>query len=198
MHIQTLCVGSVGENTYILHNGTEAVLVDPGAERERIQAALGDLPCKHILLTHAHFDHIGAVAHFQRLGAKVYLHTLDARLLQNGGHLAALFGQPLDPFVPDVLVNEGDVLQLCGLSVRVLATPGHTDGSVCYAVDDVLFSGDTLFRLSVGRTDFPTGNHAKLQESLQRLFALPTDCKVLAGHGEPTTLSFEKKNNPYA
>lgn len=197
MRIQTLTVGSLEENAYIADDGREAIVVDPGGDVERIRDAMGGLPCRAVLLTHAHYDHIGAVAALQRDGAKVYLHRADAALLRNGGHLAALFSASLDMFMPDVLLDGGETLAFCNERFHVMHTPGHTQGSVCYVAGNVIFAGDTLFRLSVGRTDFPTGDAQKLHASLDALFALPQDRTVLPGHGPSTTLSFEKKNNPY-
>ncbi|MCI8412662.1 MAG: MBL fold metallo-hydrolase [Clostridia bacterium] len=198
MKIRSLTVGSIGENVYLLDDGDGVILIDPGADFAAISAALAEKQCKHVLLTHAHYDHIGAVAQFQKQGAKVYLHRDDVKLLNGAGHLAALFGETLQSFVPDVLLNGGETLQLGTFSFRVLSTPGHTDGSVCYITDNVIFSGDTLFRLSVGRTDFPSGDAAKLRDSLKnRLFALEEDYTVYPGHDSPTTLSFERENNPY-
>ena len=198
MKIRSLTVGSIGENVYLLDDGDGVILIDPGADFTTISTALTGKQCNHVLLTHAHYDHIGAVAQFQKQGAKVYLHRDDVKLLNGAGHLAALFGETLQSFVPDVLLNGGETLQLGTFSFRVLSTPGHTDGSVCYITDNVIFSGDTLFRLSVGRTDFPSGDAAKLRDSLKnRLFALEEDYTVYPGHDSPTTLSFERENNPY-
>ncbi|MDE6398287.1 MAG: MBL fold metallo-hydrolase [Clostridiales bacterium] len=197
MHIQTVVTGEIRENAYVLDNGVEAVVIDPGADYEKIRSAMGDMPCAAVLLTHAHFDHIGVAARFQRDGAKIYMHAADEKLLHGGGHLADLFGASLELFTPDVWVKDGDILSLCGETIHVIATPGHTDGSVCYAADTVLFSGDTLFYRSVGRTDFPSGDASKLKRSLQTLFAVEGDRTVLSGHGAPTRLSDERKNNPY-
>lgn len=197
MQLQTLCVGALGVNTYILSDDAHALVIDPGAGYETIKAMLGK-PCTHVLLTHAHFDHIGAVASFQRDGAKVYLHEDDIPLLRGSGNLAAMFGATLQAFEPDVVLHDGDVIEFGGEKISVMSTPGHTDGSVCYIWGDVIFSGDTLFCMSVGRTDFPTGSGIKLRHSLQKLFALKRDYKILPGHDAPTSLSFERKNNPYA
>ena len=197
MHVQTIVTGDIQENAYVLDDGAVAAVIDPGANYEKLRAAMGEMPCAAVLLTHAHFDHIGAAAHFQRDGAKIYMHAADEKLLRGGGHLAALFGASFENFTPDVWVKDGDEFTLCGETFRVISTPGHTDGSVCYCTDTVLFSGDTLFCRSVGRTDFPSGNAAKLKRSLQTLFAVKGDRTVLSGHGSPTRLSDERENNPY-
>lgn len=196
--IKSLSVGDIDENVYLIENKKQIILIDPGTEYEKIKSALNGKPCTHILLTHAHFDHIGAVAKFQRDGAKVYLHNDDVKLLSNNGNLAGLFGAELDAFTPDVILHGGEILNICNMKIRVLSTPGHTDGSVCYVLEDKIFSGDTLFHLSVGRTDFPTGNSEKLHKSINEiLFKLEGDYKVFSGHGMETLLSFEKENNPY-
>lgn len=199
MTVDRLVVGPLAENTYILRGENGATVIDPGDEYEKIVRALDGTPCTHVLLTHAHVDHIGAVAALQRGGAKVFLHRSDEPLLNGRGSLASALGLSFEPFVPDVLLSGGETLSLpCG-QARVLSTAGHTEGSVCYLIDDCLFSGDTLFYLSVGRTDFPSGSAAALVDSLRnKLFTLEKDYTVYAGHGQPTTLAFERENNPYA
>lgn len=199
MRVQRIVTGDIAENSYIVDNAEEAVVIDPGADYEKLRAAVGALPCVAVLLTHAHYDHIGVAARFRQAGAKVYLHANDEKLLKENGHLAALFGETLETFTPDVLLHGGETLSFCGTRFSVLSTPGHTDGSVCYLAENILFAGDTIFRLSVGRTDFPSGDAQKLLDSLHRvIFALPPDCRILPGHGEETTVRFEKENNPYA
>ena len=199
MQIKKITVGVTHENTYIIDCGSESILIDPGANPEYIEKELDGSKCAYALLTHAHYDHIGAVRYFQSKGARVYMHCDDMKLLGGSGHLAALFGAQLEPFTPDVLLNGDETLNLCGLNIKVMSTPGHTDGSVCYILDDVIFSGDTLFFMSCGRTDFPSGNAEKMKQSLKHLISLSdtSDFKVLSGHGINTTLSAEKKSNPY-
>lgn len=197
MKIKVVTVGDIGENAYILDCGNEVIIIDPGADHDKISAAADGKPCGYVLLTHAHYDHIGAVAAFQREGAKVYMHRDDLKLLNGDGNLASLFGEKLDRFVPDVLLSGGETLELNGEKISVVSTPGHTDGSVCYIVDDIIFSGDTLFYMACGRTDMPSGNAAKMRGSLNKLISLSADCKVFPGHGMTTTLFFEKNHNPY-
>ena len=198
MKIQTVVTGYMGENAYVASDGKTAAVIDPGADAGAIEAAMQGLDCVAVLLTHAHFDHIGAAAYFKRKGAKIYMHSDDEKLLTGGGHLARQFGETLDEFVPDVFVSDGDELEIGEMKFKVLHTPGHTDGSVCYITGNTIFSGDTLFRMSVGRTDFPSGNSQKLHESiLKKLFVLNDNYEVLPGHGEKTRLGFEKKYNYY-
>ncbi len=199
MKIHSLTVGPLAENAYIVEDETQVIVVDPGAEYEKIIAQFHGKPCTHVLLTHAHFDHIGAAAQLQKNGAKIILHAEDEKLLKGDGNLSSLFGETLCLFTPDILLNGTEKLSIGSLEISVLATPGHTDGSVCYVLGDTIFSGDTLFYLSAGRTDFPSGNSQKLKNSLKNvLFALAGEYRILPGHDRPTLLSFEKNNNPYA
>ena len=150
-----------------------------------------------MLLTHAHFDHIGAAAALQREGAQIVLHRDDVKLIKSFQNLSVLAGVKVEHFTPDVTVAGGETLDVAGVSVKVIHTPGHTAGSVCYVAGDVIFSGDTLFALSYGRTDFPTGSFAQLKNSVvNKLFALEGDYKVLPGHEGPTTLDYERAHNP--
>ena len=186
-------------NTYLVLNGERAFVVDPGADADRILAAAEAEGAKieWVLLTHAHFDHIGGVAELQRAGAQVVLHRDDLGIVSSFKNLAFYAGVKVEKFVPDVTVSGGETLDVAGVKVRVIHTPGHTPGGVCYVADDVIFTGDTLFELSYGRTDFPTGSFKELKNSvLNKLFVLPGDYRLLPGHGAPTTLAFEREHNP--
>ena len=187
----TLPLGAYQTNCYILKNGGKALVIDPGYEPETILSHLRreNLTLEAILLTHGHFDHVGAV---KKLAAqtqcKVYIHpaedTMPAMLTAGKLHYTHTY-------------DAGDVLELAGLTIRVLHTPGHTPGSVCLLCQDVLFSGDTLFAGSCGRTDLPGGDWATIQKSLKRLAGMEADFTVCPGHGEASTLSREKATNPY-
>jgi len=201
MKVATITAGAVATNSYVLFNErSECVVVDPGDGISEVIAYLDKnaLDCKHVLLTHAHFDHCDGCGTLQRRGAKIYMSADDLPLLSTSDNLAEAFGEKFEPFTPDVIVKDGDELSLLGEKFDVIATPGHTNGSVCYKVNDLIFSGDTLFRLSIGRTDFPTGNYADMENSLAKLFALDGDYVVYPGHGEKSTLGYERKYNPYA
>lgn len=198
MEIYTLITSMCDTNTYILIADGQAIVVDPGANATKISEFIAgkNATLKYILVTHAHFDHIGAVAELQAEGASVYISQTDYDHVSENDQ----FGDfaHVKPFNADVTVKEGDVLELIGHTFKVMETPGHTAGGVCYIMDDeTIFSGDTLFRLSVGRTDLPYGNHDDIINSLKKLFALPHDYEVLPGHSRPTTLDFERKCNPY-
>ena len=201
MNVTTITAGAVATNSYVITNGrNECIVVDPGDGIFEIIRFLDKnaLECKYVFLTHAHFDHCDGCSELRRRGVKVYMSADDLSLLSTGGNLAEAFGEKFEPFEPDVLVKDGDELSLLGEKFNVIATPGHTKGSVCYKVNGALFTGDTLFRLSIGRTDFPTGNYADMKNSLAKLFALNGDYIVYPGHGEKSTLSYERKYNPYA
>ena len=199
MKIVTLHTTMLETGTYDVINGGRAFVVDPGADAERIIAAAEAEGAKieWVLLTHAHFDHIGAAAALQREGAQIVLHRDDVKLIKSFQNLSVLAGVKVEHFTPDVTVAGGETLDVAGVSVKVIHTPGHTAGSVCYVAGDVIFSGDTLFALSYGRTDFPTGSFAQLKNSVvNKLFALEGDYKVLPGHEGPTTLDYERAHNP--
>lgn len=190
MELYRLILGSYQVNCYLCCNDHACVIVDPGYEPETVSAAIEKkgLKPEAILLTHGHFDHVGAVkALSSRYSIPVYLHPADLSL-------------PLPLTRPMGLteeVDEGDELHLAGLSFRVMHTPGHSAGSVCYVVGDVMFSGDTLFAGSRGRTDLPGGSDSAMRKSLNRLAAMTGDYHICPGHGEITTLSQEQKTNPY-
>ncbi len=196
--------GAFGVNTYIIgaDDSTDCAVIDPGGAEPVLNALKQNgLTCKAILLTHGHFDHIGGVKQVKDdTGAKLYIHEEDAdKLSSNRRNLAVLVGDKIAPAEPDVLLHGGETLEIAGLSIRVLHTPGHTKGGVCYVVESekTIFAGDTLFRNSVGRTDFPGGNLDEIHHSVvDVLFALDGDYAVYCGHEESTTLDYERENNP--
>lgn len=205
--IQTYVLGGVSTNCYLVfHDSTkEAVVVDPadnGAYVLNKCRELGVSP-KAVLLTHGHFDHILAVKDICRaFPCKVYAGREEDRLLQDAFlNLSGTMGTEQTVIEADELVKDGDVLSLAGFSWKVLETPGHTAGSVCYYVEseDVVFSGDTLFADSLGRTDLPTGDVKAIVRSIrEKLFTLPEDTMVYPGHGEVTVIGHEKQYNPVA
>ena len=203
MIIRSLAVGPVQENTWLVIDDEthEAILVDPGEEGERLLQAVDaeGATLKGIWLTHAHFDHIGAVAHIQReRPVPVWLHPLDRPLYDNATHTASRFGLSVEqPDAPDHELAEGDVMTLGAHSFSVIHVPGHSPGHVGFLGEGVLFGGDTLFAGSVGRTDLPFANPAHFQQTLERLALLPAETKVLPGHGPATTIARERASNPY-
>lgn len=193
LQIHTLPLGDYQTNCYILHQdgNRDCVVIDPGYEPEIILSYLSEkgLTIQAILLTHGHFDHVGAV---RELAAQT-----DCRVYLNPKELAMPPMLTAGPLYYTHTYGEGDQLDIAGISLQVLETPGHTPGSVCLITENNLFSGDTLFRGSCGRTDLPCGDHRAMTESLKRLAALREDYNVYPGHGSNTTLAREQKTNPY-
>ncbi len=193
VNIHTLELGSFGTNCYLVwgSDSDTCVVIDPGYEPQRVELEARRLgkQIQAILLTHGHFDHVGGVRQIaQDTGCQVYLCPED---LSMPGELTAGPLYYTDP------MGEGDRLELAGLTFRVLHTPGHTPGSVCLVTEDRMFSGDTLFWGSCGRTDLPGGSWSRIHDSLLRLSTLEETLRVYPGHGQDTTLESEKKNNPY-
>lgn len=203
MTVYTILTSPVATNTYLMDAGEGyGIAVDPGdGARVAAFAEKKGLKIQAVLLTHGHFDHAGGAAFLQKAGANIFIAVAEEALLTSDANLAKAFGTTFERFVPDRYVQDGETVALHGIRFRVLATPGHTSGSVCYLVEDskIIFSGDTLFADSVGRTDFPTGNARQMLHSLQQiLFRLEGDYTVYPGHGSATTLLYEKGHNPYA
>ena len=186
MRIDELTVGMVQTRCYILgpEGGQECIVIDPGDEAARIRKAVGERKIAAILLTHGHFDHIGAVRELMEADTRLVIHELDAPMLGdpelNAG-LGLLRRKITAPAATDK-VREGDELNLAGLKIKVLHTPGHTPGSVCYQVEGELFTGDTLFDFGWGRTDLPGGNEEQMADSLRRLAPLARKMPIHAGH----------------
>ena len=205
MRMSKLVVGPVATNCYIVsdENTKEAFIIDPGAEPERIIDKVKEIgvSVKAILLTHGHFDHISAVNELKReFGVDVYIGQEDADLMADMElNVSYMFGMPYAARA-DKILRDGDMLEIAGFSIKVLFTPGHTKGGVCYYFEkeNVAFSGDTLFQQSVGRTDFPTGSARVLSESIKnKLMVLPEDLQLFPGHGDSTTVGYEKKYNMF-
>lgn len=195
MHITSFELGSMGANCYVVidDEAKSCAVIDPGGQGHDLARWLeGEgLTPKAVFLTHGHFDHVGGVKalleHYADL--PVYVHAADTDL---GPHLGKglVFNRHYD---------EGDVMEIDGLTFRILNTPGHTPGSVCIRLEDSLhlFTGDTLFAGSCGRTDFPKGSWTQMQQSLARLAAMEENLHVLSGHGPASTLDRERNSNPY-
>ncbi len=193
--------GPIAANCYMVASKSAVLVIDPFYLSNKLKAFLEEESEKeiYILATHRHCDHVAGVAEVRDFcGGRVVISALDECGLKSTVHsLGDMLGLSHKLCDADITVNDGDVLRLGDMSVEVLLTPGHTCGSVCYVVDDFIFSGDTLFCESIGRTDFPTGNAYQMQTSLNRLFSLSGDYKVYPGHGEATSLRYEEQNNPY-
>lgn len=193
MEIQALQVGSIPTNCYLVFDPgrTDALVIDPGDNPERIFAALNGRTPAAVLLTHGHFDHTGALSAFA--GVPIYIHEADAPMLSDP-HLSVGDGNgDLRPRPAAThLLADGEQMHLAGLDIAVLHTPGHTPGGVTYQIGDALFTGDTLFAHGYGRTDLPGGDFSALRRSLRRLLHLAGDFRVFPGHSESTTLNHER------
>lgn len=183
-------------NSYLLTQDEKtAVVIDPAQPRIADEAKRRGLTVTHVLLTHGHFDHIGGCAALQAEGAKVGCLAKEAPLALGKNNMADYFGGHVPPFSVDFTFGDGDILSLDGMQFLVIATPGHTAGGACFCIGDHLFTGDTLFAGDIGRSDLPTGSGAQLTESVRKLYALQGDFTVCPGHGEDTTLEYERHNN---
>ena len=193
LQVHALTLGAYQVNCYIIHDekSPSCCVIDPGYEADTIVDKLSQLglTLEAILLTHGHFDHVGAVRDLAAdTGCQVWVCADDLALPTN---LTA------GPLCYTNTYAEGTGLHLAGLDISVLQTPGHTPGSVCLLAENTLFSGDTLFAGSCGRTDLPGGSWEQMQSSLKRLAGIEANLWVLPGHGESTTLDEEKRHNPY-
>jgi hydroxyacylglutathione hydrolase len=205
MTARCFTVGPLQENCWIVHadGGDRALVVDPGDEAPRLIAALDDLglTAEAILLTHTHFDHVGAVAPLARhTGAPVYCPELEVPVLKDINSYTFPGYGPYEPYDPEETIAGGERLELAGLELDVLFTPGHSPGHVSFSMTEheLLLSGDVLFQGSVGRTNLPGGDHATLLASIATLLnTLPDETRVLPGHMGATTLGRERATNPF-
>ncbi len=199
MKLYFLSSGPLRVNTYFLVNEEtlECVIIDSGENYKKIQQTINEngFNLKAVFLTHAHFDHAGNAKKLQDDGAKIYVGEKDFDKLLNNQNLASDFGRKFEYLTADFKLYDGQEIDIIGLKIKVISTPGHTDGSLTFLVDDMLFTGDTLFLGSVGRTDFVTGDKNAMISSVKKLFALNGDYKVFPGHDEFTTLEHERKYN---
>ncbi len=187
-------------NSYFLTNDDKtAIVIDPSQPRVFDEAKKNGFTVKYVLLTHGHFDHMGGVADCQKAGAKVGCSKVESEYIFSDTNLRLTesAGRYTPPFDVDFTFRDGEELNLCGIKLRVIETPGHTAGSVCFLVEDRLIAGDTLFFESVGRVDLPTGSGVELERSVKKLYALSGDYTVYSGHGDDTTLEHERKYNGY-
>ena len=206
MILKTLVVGPYGTNCYIV--GSEStkrgMIIDPGAEPKNILSEVNRLGLSivWIIVTHSHFDHIGAIkAVKDATGAKIALHEAEGEGVRQaiaqalGSVMAGSIGKPAKP---DKLLNDGDSIDIDDLHFTVLYTPGHSRGGISLAGHGVVFSGDTLFNMGVGRTDFPGCSETKLMDSIyKKLMVLPDETVVFPGHGPETTIGDERRMNPF-
>ena len=203
MQIITLSPRGFGANTYVLvGENNQAIVIDPAQTRVDSELIKLGVQVKYVLLTHCHFDHVGGAAVLQEAGAKILCSEEEKKLVGTDAELFSLIGEERTPYYVDDILKDGEERELCGISIKTIVTPGHTSGSCCYLVTEkdgskYLFTGDTLFAGSIGRTDFPTGDITQMRASLKKLCALAGDMPLYAGHNEPTTLDVERKTNPF-
>ena len=201
--ITTMQVPPIDTNCYLLVDKAtmDAAIIDPGGAADQIFKHAQDQGAniKYIINTHGHWDHVGGNKQMQELtGAPILIHRMDADMLQDAQKsVSYAFGAGGDGGVADRLLEDGDIIELGSLQIKVIHTPGHTRGGISLLVDGALFCGDTLFQLSMGRTDFPGGNERVLIDSLKKLVALDDDIVVLPGHGPSTNIAFERNYNPF-
>lgn len=206
MNLWTAPLGALETNCYLLFTDEgQGIVIDPGMQPQALLEQIEDLEIVAILLTHAHFDHIGGLEEVrQATGAPVYIHDLEAAWLEdpalNGSARWPMVTPPISCRPRDKSLADGETLYLAGFSIEVLHTPGHSPGSVSFYLPEekILLAGDTLFAGSIGRTDLPGGDYATLMQVIKkRLFTLPDDTQVYPGHGPKTTIRDEKQYNPF-
>ncbi len=203
--IEGRAMGAMGANCYLYAcpETKKAVIIDPGADGKQIYRWVLEKGVKvdYILITHGHVDHIGAVDELRELLGNVLvgIHTGDAGMLTDGKkNLSSYFGPGLVQKKADILLQDGQELMIGNQRLKVISTPGHSPGGVCFLCTEGLFSGDTLFAGSIGRTDFPGGSLDQLLAGVkQKLLVLPEETRVFPGHGEETSIGEEKRDNPF-
>lgn len=205
LKIKTMVVGTMSTNCYIItdEQSGESAVIDPGGSSRGLELALSEIPedkLSYILLTHGHFDHIGKTAEIKEKfpDAFIAIGEKEKEFISDGSlNLSMMMGVRIKPFKAELLLREGDTISLGGTVIKVIDLPGHTCGGVGYLAEGKLFCGDTLFKGSMGRTDFKTGDEDELMKSLKKLSELPDDTEAYPGHGPMTTMEEERHKNLY-
>lgn len=198
MEIKKIINSDCEENCFLLHNGKSGILIDPGSDSEKILAECENIEIPYILLTHCHSDHISSVEFFKKAKKSKVAATAEcSRYIQDAKmNVSVFFGAPMNLEEADIILEDNEIFSTPVGYIKCIKTPGHTDCSACFLIENILFSGDTLFKLSVGRWDLPTGNEKNLRNSIKnKLYVLEESTEVFPGHGEKTTIGYEKKNN---
>ena len=204
MILKMLVVGPIQANCYIVgcERTKQAAVIDPGGDVDRILTALAKdgLRCTYIINTHGHFDHTAGNKRLKEVtGAQLLIHRADAPMIVQQAASGGMWGMSIENSpAPDRYVGEGDVITVGDISLTVLHTPGHSSGGISLSTDGMVFVGDTLFQGSIGRTDFPGGDHEGLIRTVrEKIFSLGDDTVVLPGHGPKTTVGQERRTNPF-
>ncbi|HHW48927.1 MAG TPA: MBL fold metallo-hydrolase [Clostridiaceae bacterium] len=201
MVLKRLPTGMLASNCYIIGDSGEGAIIDPGADSGEILKAVEEmgLKIKYIILTHAHVDHICSVDKVrEKTGAQVMVHKDDAEALTNSRYNGSMLFGLNKTFKPaDILLEDGDIVNIGQLKLEIIHTPGHTPGGICIKAENCVFTGDTLFRMSIGRTDLGNGNYDDLMDSINKLMKLDGETVVYPGHGTSTTIEYEKMYNPF-
>ncbi|MGL4772444.1 MAG: MBL fold metallo-hydrolase [Clostridium sp.] len=197
MIIKTIPAGIYDANCYIIidESTKEAVVLDPGGDETRLEGVINSLgvKVKYILLTHGHIDHVGAVEYLSKVyGAPYYINEMEEEYMKKDNYVFGSFAKA------NGNLKDGDVLNFGSHTIKVIQTPGHTKGGVCFLIGDKVFTGDTLFQGSIGRTDFPGGDFDEIITSIKtKLLPLGDAVEVYPGHGPKSTIEFEKRRNPF-
>lgn len=204
MDLKLFYTGPMQVNTYLCVDEAtkKGFIVDPGGPSKNLENYIdsNEYEIEYIIVTHGHGDHICGVPHYKELyNAPIVANSADNLYFTNAAlnQSRAFTGRVIE-FTPDIDIKDGETLQVGGMTLQFMETPGHSPGGICVLVDNVLFSGDTLFQMSIGRTDFNGGSFSELKESVHtKLFTLPDDTFVLPGHMGQTQIGYEKKHNPF-
>lgn len=196
MEIKNIVTEKMDQNCYLIKKGVKGILIDPGIDTLKILKETEGVEINYILLTHCHFDHSFSVNDLR--GGKMVVASKECSDNIMSQKIALSTSVSLVTSPCDIIMADGEERDFDGIKVKCIHTPGHTSGSVCYLIEDNLFSGDTLFKMNVGRCDLPTGDYEELEKSVKtKLYKLDNDTVVYPGHGEVTTIGFEKKYNYY-
>ncbi|MDD4599794.1 hypothetical protein SDC9_30273 [bioreactor metagenome] len=197
-------LGHLGANCFLLYceKSLEAAVIDPGGDPTEVLAVIAreKLTVKYIINTHGHADHIAGNEKLkQATGAAILIHAADAEMLTSARHnLSIYIGNSIQFEPADLLLKDGDVIRFGSVELKVIHTPGHTPGGICLLANGVLFSGDTLFHESIGRTDFPGGSYSALIQNIkEKLLSIPDTTKVFPGHGSETSIGWERRMNQF-
>ncbi len=202
INIYQVVNGALLENCYIVtKNSKECILIDPGTEYEKVAKRLTELDLTPIavLLTHGHYDHAGSVYLYHKNNIPIYIHNNDQEMLSSSiKSLAVMLGESIQKTQPDVILYGEEEFIIADINIKTIHTPGHTSGSVCFIVDNqYMFSGDTIFYLSYGRYDLPSGSKKEIMNSIKNIiFSIKENLQIFPGHYQLTTLDFERENNP--